>query len=581
MIRWKYVVPRLLGIAAIVGVLCIALGPLTRLLLVFGGQAATGARVDVQHVEVDLLKSQVTVSGLNFADPNHEHQNLFEADRIELDIDTRSALRKKFVVHEGRLTGLHIQSARTESGALTDAAGGDSGSVFSAAKDRSEQWIDSTVDILEQDVWDELQTVQLSQELRQRWPLEYDRLRQRANRIETQGHQLKDAVERISERPLDNLQAIPQTLGRIDGLHAEIIDAEKDLQRLSTQIELDQNAMIQAKQHDEVFLREKLHLNALDAESLNEYLLGPVWAKRLRTTLAWIEYSRQITSSSSSEEIPVDERGINVIFPGHHASPDFLIRRLLLEGGGTANGNQFAFSGEMKHLTHQSQRHSAPTSLHLEATGALRLTADVTLDRRQTVPQDRFLIDIPAIDQSEQILGNPQKMAMRIAPGSVSIRADLRVEGDELDGQIVIEQADLRIEPSLGAEYARYLTGDRLGRLREIDRFQAHVFLVGSLRQPRWRLESNLGEQIAEAVNAAVRDELAARQQQLMDRGRQEADREIARLQNQFLRENRELLEALEIGDAQVDALRQQLQAGIDSPEEIIGRGRQLLDMFQ
>ena len=66
-----------------------------------------------------------------------------------------------------------------------------------------------------------------------------------------------------------------------------------------------------------------------------------------------------------------------------------------------------------------------------------------------------------------------------------------------------------------------------------------------------------------------------------MDRGRQEADREIARLQNQFLRENRELLEALEIGDAQVDALRQQLQAGIDSPEEIIGRGRQLLDMFQ
>ena len=94
-------------------------------------------------------------------------------------------------------------------------------------------------------------------------------------------------------------------------------------------------------------------------------------------------------------------------------------------------------------------------------------------------------------------------------------------------------------------------------------------------------MESNLGEQIAEAVNAAVRDELAARQQQWMDRGKQEADREIARIQDQFVRENRELLEALEIGDAQLDVLRQQLQVGIDSPQEIIGRGRQLLDMFQ
>ena len=581
MIRWKYVVPRLLGIAAIAGVLCISLGPVTGLLLVVVGQSATGARVDVEHVEVDLLDSQVVVSGLHVADPDHEHQNLFEADRIELDIDTQSALRKKFVVHEGRLTGLRIQTARTESGALTDAAGGDSGSVFSTAKDRGEQWIDATVDTLEQDLWDELQTVRLSQELRQRWPLEYERLRQRAKRIEAQGYQLKDAVERISERPLDNLQAIPPTLGRIDGLHAEIVDAEKELQRLSAQIELDQSAMIRAKQHDEIFLREKLHLDALDAESLNEYLLGPVWAKRLRTTLAWIEYSRQITSPSSADELHVEQRGISLIFPGHHASPDFLIRRLLLEGGGTANGNPFAFSGEMKHLTHQAHRHDAPTSLHLEATGALRLTADVTLDRRQAVPQDRFLIDIPALEQSEQILGNPQKMAMRIAPGSVSIQADLRVEGDEIEGQIVVEQADLRLEPSLGAEYARYLTGDRLGRLREINRFQARVFLVGSLRQPRWRLESNLGEQIAEAVNAAVRDELAARQQQLLDRGRREADRELARLQNQFLQENRELLDKLEIGDAQLDALRQQLQTGIDSPEEIIGRGRQLLDIFQ
>ena len=66
-----------------------------------------------------------------------------------------------------------------------------------------------------------------------------------------------------------------------------------------------------------------------------------------------------------------------------------------------------------------------------------------------------------------------------------------------------------------------------------------------------------------------------------MDRGKQEADREIARIQDQFVRENRELLEALEIGDAQLDVLRQQLQVGIDSPQEIIGRGRQLLDMFQ
>ena len=79
MIRWKYVVPRVLIVLAVSVLLCFSLGPLLHLAIKYGGQAVTGARVELADVTVDLRHSQLILSGLRVADPTHDQQNLIEA----------------------------------------------------------------------------------------------------------------------------------------------------------------------------------------------------------------------------------------------------------------------------------------------------------------------------------------------------------------------------------------------------------------------------------------------------------------------------------------------------------------------
>ena len=192
MIRWQYIIPRVVILLTITAALYFSLGPLLYLVIKYGGQSATGSRVDVSVVKVDLGAAQISLQGLLFADPGNDQQNLFEADEIVLDLETDAALRRKLIVREGRVSGLRLQTGRDESGALeaSDRKGGES--VIDRVKQRGEAWFDSSLGAFKQDLESDLHTIRLSRELRQRWPIEYERLRLRGKQIESEGQKLKD-----------------------------------------------------------------------------------------------------------------------------------------------------------------------------------------------------------------------------------------------------------------------------------------------------------------------------------------------------------------------------------------------------
>jgi uncharacterized protein (TIGR03546 family) len=80
-------------------------GPLARRGLVAGLEGANGATVDVDTVELDLGEGRMAVAGLAMADPAALGEDLFRADRLELDVDQADFLRRRFhvakvVVHE-------------------------------------------------------------------------------------------------------------------------------------------------------------------------------------------------------------------------------------------------------------------------------------------------------------------------------------------------------------------------------------------------------------------------------------------------------------------------------------------------
>lgn len=82
-------------------------GPLAKRGLVAGLEGANGATVNVGSVELDLGEARMSIADLAMADPEALGEDLFRADRMELDVDQADFLRRRFhvakvVVHEAR-----------------------------------------------------------------------------------------------------------------------------------------------------------------------------------------------------------------------------------------------------------------------------------------------------------------------------------------------------------------------------------------------------------------------------------------------------------------------------------------------
>ena len=271
-----------------------------------------------------------------------------------------------------------------------------------------------------------------------------------------------------------------------------------------------------------------------------------------------------------------------MLLPGYHSTPGLLVHKLNLNGRGTAQGQAFTFSGTLSDLANQPRRHDQPTRLQVQSQGAIQLLAEATLDRRGSPARDRLVIDVPALRQSQQILGDPGKLAITLAAGTVQIHADLQIVKDSLNGRITLRQENLQLQPQLSAEYTRYLSGSAAETaVRSIQRLDAEILLSGELRRPVWKLQSNLGPQLASGLHQAVQEELAARQQQLLGQANQLVEEELGKVQQKLMQQHRELLEQLELGDEQLQQFKRQLLAHVESPEQLIGRGQKLLQRWK
>ena len=584
MIRWSYVVTRILIVALMLGLLWAAMNPVLRLTLIHSGQAATGAKVDIASVQTLLTRSRLGVNGISVADPDSPMSNLVEIGNASFDLETGSVLRRRLVVSEGRLSGIQFHTNRSASGQLEakEPEQPKGPGLFDKYGDLGNDWLEDSVDRLEQQVEEEFVSVRLAKELEQRWPQEYDRIESQTEDLSRRGKQLVRQVEAMSDKPLDHLDKIQPTLQEADRLRRDGLALKTKLATLKQQVALDREAIRNAKDRDLQKVRQKLDFKKLDGAELSEYLLGPDVYQKVSTALEWIQWSRSAVSTNQPKVVEPASRGRNVIFPSMVRSPDLLIRKLLVDGSGTADGQEFAFSGIIGDITHQPRRHNKPTTVKIESNGAVQLTANATLDRRGDQPTERFVVDIPSLTQSARTLGDAEKLAVSISPGKAKIHVDLKLRGDAIAGTIDFRQDNVAVTPQLKQAYSKeILAADADKAFDAISTIHAVVQVGGQVKKPALRLQSNLGPQLADGMNAILHNEIAAREKQLTEKADAEIDRQMARFEQKLVQRHGDVLKKLELGDSELAMLKNEIASRVGAPSEVLDKGKELLKLFR
>lgn len=558
-LRWKYVLPRLaLLIVVVVGVR-FGLDPLLHLVLVSAGQSATGARVDLAAVETSLWDGRVELRGLQVANPQSPLRNLFEVERTELSLDVKGLMQKRVIIRNGEISGLTFDTERSESGEIeivVDEKTGPSAldPLIEKANAWASNWLDEAGDRLDSDFADQLQTPQVAEAIEDRWKNRATELRKRADDLKARGKQLDAEFREVKQNPLRSIEKIPALQTELQTVRQELFSIQNEIKGLPNALKSDRTALQVAREADEAFVKQQLKFGKLDGDNLTQVLLGKPVAENTQSALDWIAWVRKRLPSSSTKQIAKQRSRGTVVNFGPPA-PKFHIERLGLALTAPIGNEPLQFTGSLTNVSDQPHLVAEPARLELVATGGMAVTLEVTSDCRGNVPHEELFLACPAIPLSGQTFGNQDKLAVELAPGTANVRVELSLVGDDLSGHITFMQPNFKVLPLAKSGANPTLVAALTDSLENIHSLGADIKLAGSLQKPEIKIESAVGQQLADGISRAVINLASKRSEALLAKITGHVDEQLAKLETKRadleqellakLGENQELFESL------------------------------------
>ncbi len=543
-IRWSYVAPRLLILFVLYLVGHFATDPLVKWIAITSGESSLGAKVELAELCTSFWRGTAEVRGLALANPQSPMRNLLEVADSQLQIDTNALLHGRVVISDGIVSGVQFDTDRESSGALENTEAEDTepsvlDPLLASASELGDQWLDDMGDRLDTDVTEQLQSPRLAKALQDRWPQQYEQLKSQVESIRTRGKALQTSIEEVKANPLRGLERLGPLTQEVSTLQREVKSVQQQIGNLPKQAEADRQAILAAREQDEALLREKLQLGTLDGEGLTQTLLGKPVTDGLATALGWISWAREQMPAGAPEP-ETRGRGTTVLFTPPR--PDYLVKRLQLEGSAQMGGQPLQLVGTITGASSAPHLFDEPTVLRLHGSEAIDMNVDVQLDRRGEIACDRLQISCPKLAMAGRTLGNADKLAIDMGAGVADFRVKLELVGDDLDGEIVFLQDALQVTPRMAKAPNAQIAEALKAAMASVNQLQANVTLAGTLQKPQVKIDSDIGDQVAAGLNSTLKRMVQGRTEALMAKSRAQVDEQLGKLTQMREQAQQELL---------------------------------------
>lgn len=569
MIRWNYVLPRLVIVSALALTLMFGTGPFLRWSLVQSGQAATGAKVEIESLQFGWLSGTLRLDEIQVADPQSPFENLVEAEEAELVLNVAALLRKEMVVDRAVLHQVKFSQPRTQSGRL------ETSSKDTASESEEPEWLAPTQKLAKRQLNDwldglsergidtatqELQTVQVSQELSERWPAEYDALQGRLARLQTQYEELRQLAGKPKNNPLRIVEMVSAARQNVQSSLQEIDDLYTHLQRLKKQIPVDKQRLIDAKKHDEQVIRDWTQTPKITPEEITQSLFGEQQGKLITDAIQCIQWVRGIIPNPDEDFRPERSGGVDVRFRRDALTPAVWIKMAEITGEAPLGNEATAlpFSGTIENLSTHPRRLGSPVTVELATAGDHPTLLQAELLRTTTESRDHVTVAIPSQLQSSQSFGNPNSVVFTIPEGESNLNVDLMIVDGVISGSVKLRRNRCPIEvqqvsEKLGGSYVQGMLGQATDSIQNWD---LEIKLNGPVRSPQISLSSSLGPQLAEAFNGFAGQLARDQAQRLQERIDREVQSTLAKADD-VMREIDEVRQTLQTIDAEVSSIQQ------------------------
>jgi uncharacterized protein (TIGR03545 family) len=524
--RWGYLVPRVVIVSAVWLFFTFAFDPLLRWGTVESGQQMTGAIVDVGGMRTKFFPPSIGIGHVELANQAEPMTNLVEFDSFRFHLDGDALMHRKFVIEEGTLTGLKWGTPRSESGQLPDQpapdpTAEDTGSGLfdgfgDTAKDLGQDWLAELTNRAET-LADprQFESVRLAESMQDDWTARFHSYEERIKALEARVKALEKTIKNAKGSTIERLQEYDKARREVNELLAEADKIRREIPRLGKQANDDYRAIDIARRKDLDELRAKLEGFKLDAETISDALIGPELRARLAETIDWVQWFRQKLAAVQNQPQPERLRGSDVDFSNPNKLPLFLVRKLKLTGEADIGGELVSFKGLITDITSDPVLYGKPVVVQLYGKKTAIIQVKAVIDHTVATPVYDIAVAYSLPERSEMQLGKESKVMLNLAAAKTDWRAQFRLTGDEIAGELKLKQSPVvvtvNVEKEIKPEIKRVLEQSLTG----VNSIEATISLWGPYKKPEWKVKSNLGEQMSAGMSDVMSRELDLKRQEL------------------------------------------------------------------
>ncbi|MFN5053081.1 MAG: TIGR03545 family protein [Planctomyces sp.] len=564
--RWKWIVPRLLIAFSIWAFIHWGMDPLLRWTAVSALQSVTGARVDIRRVVTTFFPPSIDIQQTAVASARRRGRNLFEFDRMSLQLENRSLSQRRFVISDGRIENLQFDTWRSDDGQLEKPATPvveEPSWASEKLKELGDEWLTQLSEQARAQLDpNTLETWRLGSEVYEKWDVRFEDLTDRARDLEPRVRSLSEQFKLAKEgSTVDQIEKYLEVAREADLVLQDARRLQNDLKQMAPEVRTDFESINQARLNDQQMIQQKIALLKPDGRRISQALLGRDVYLRVQEMLTWFELFRSYQSELTQQVQPPRNPGrtwpVLPVSPG----PAFHARKLSLSGNMSIDRDLVPWQAVLSDITSDPRLLGKPAVLEASAAGPRPLQLKYTVDATTDVLRSELTAELRDPQGFALAAGRRQKARFEAGLSNLTWTAQVALTGDDMSGfiQLVSDIDGLSFEASDDVRPEILEAANEA--LHDIQSLDVVLALTGTLQKPDIVLSTELGDQIASGIQTAVMHQLDRARARLLEEADRQATAQLARLRTRFGEEYNRLAKENEQLITQVQEVTQLLAA--------------------
>lgn len=566
--KWNYLLPRFALAAILWFFFAFAFDPLIRMGLVKAGKSLTGMEVDVLSLQTGFFPPSIKTGQIKIASHSDDKRNLVTFDQVEMKLSGKPLMYRNLIVEEATVSGMEFDTLRSktveDSQEILEKQ--DSGFDRSSYRFRqtSKELGSSWLNVFKKSAAAQLdpkrlETVRVSKEIQQEWEQRFTQYDARLQQVRLEVDSVQNKVKTAAGKTIDKIKTYAKSADRVDQLVKTGQQIRNDLKTLPQIAQHDYRRIEQAKERDLANINQLVESVSPDPQKILHALIGEELSQQLEQVFGWSSKMLQAVKTVRDQQEPERIQGEWIDFRRNANLPGVLFKKIRLTGTARVDKQKFPFVGIVKDLSSSPSQYQKPIVLQaqVKAESDLKFVGDLKF--YEDNPTHDFVVLFKRPHQKKITIENSERLSLELIADVTECKSKLSFREQDFQCRIEFNQTPVGFQLSTSqAEYqsiARVLTQSLAG----IDSISATLYCSGSYERPEWKVESELGEKIADGLNIAFQAEILRQKQKVAQQIEQLASQEREKLIQKLNTQYSEVLAILEKEEAKVNAVIQKV----------------------